>query len=95
PDELELATLLVKYADYLYTPGKHDFQDMPFGRVHRFSAKEVVITCYITAYLAKRILEISPAARNAVEKDNLYTMGDDRWGSADRVEYIGDPVGRG
>lgn len=95
PNNEELGSQLVKYSDFLYTPGKHDFQDMPFGRRHRFSAKEVVLTCYVTARLAKHILDISSAARQAVEKDNLYIMGDGRWGSSSRVKYRGDPLERG
>lgn len=89
----ELGVRLGKYADFLYNPGKHDF-DLPAGRHHRFTAKEVVVCSFITAKLAKEILDQSPAARHSVEKDNLYAIGG-KWGSPSRVEYWGDPLERG
>ena len=93
PSENELARKLMQYADFLYTPGKHDFS-LPPGRSHRFTAKEVILTCYITAALAKRILAKSKAASIAVSKDNLYVLPNDKWGSPKRVLYAGDPLER-
>lgn len=83
-----LAKALVRYNRFLYTPGKHDFS-LPPGRTHRFTAREVVLTTYITAVLAEKIKVISEAARKAVQKDNLYIIGG-RWGSKNRVEYAGE-----
>lgn len=87
PDLLELANELVRYCDFLYTPGKHDFSRPP-GRSHRFTSREVVLTVYITAELGNRILLVSENAREAVEDDNWYAIGG-RWGSKDRLEYYG------
>lgn len=84
----DLAEKLSRYNRFLYSPGKHDFS-LPPGRKHRFTAKEVVLTTYITAVLAERIKSASKLARVAIEKDNLYTIGG-RWGSRNRVQYVGD-----
>ena len=94
PDIEVLAFMLLRYSDFLYTPGKHDFS-LPPGRTHRFTAKEVVLCSYVTSKLAKEILRLSRGARIAVEKDNLYAIGGSRWGSSSRVEYWGDPMYRG
>lgn len=85
PELSELANDLVRYCDFLYTPGKHDFS-RPRGRSHRFTSREVVLTVYITAELGKRILQISESAREAIEDDNWYVIGG-RWGSTDRLDY--------
>ncbi len=90
----ELAMKLLRYSEFLYTPGKHDFS-LPPGREHRFTAKEVVLCSFITANLAKEILSISEGARTAVKEDNLYAIGGGRWGSSTRVEYWGNPINRG
>lgn len=87
PELGDLATLLVRYCNFLYNPGKHDFSH-PIGRSHRFTAREVVLTVYITAELGKRILSFSENAREAVEDDNWYAIGG-RWGSSDRLDYYG------
>lgn len=84
----DLAGKIKSYADFIYTPGKHDFS-LPPGRKHRFTAKEVVLAAYVTAELARSVLSISECARYAVEKDNLYSIGG-RWGSANRVNYEGE-----
>jgi len=70
------------------SPEKHDFT-LPPGRKHRFTAREVVLTTYVTAVMAKRIKAVSKKARTAVEKDNLYIIGG-RWGSKRRVRFAGD-----
>ena len=88
PETRDLALEIKRYADSIYTPGKHDFS-LPPGRKHRFTAKEVVLVAYITAELARRVLSVSKSARYAVEKDNMYTIGG-RWGSANRVNYEGE-----
>jgi len=88
PEIRDLAEKLLRYNKFLYSPGKHDFS-LPPGRKHRFTAKEVVLTTYVTAALAEQIKSISRFARIAVEKDNLYTIGG-RWRSRNRVEYVGD-----
>jgi hypothetical protein len=85
PEIGAVARALIRYNRFLYTPGKHDFS-LPPGRLHRFTAREVVLTTYVTAVLAEKIKAISQAARTAVEKDNLYMIGG-RWGSRKRVEY--------
>jgi hypothetical protein len=84
----ELAESLLRYNEFLYTPGKHDFS-LPPGRKHRFTAREVVLTTYVTAVLANKIKAISKTARIAVQKDNLYMVGG-RWGSRKRVEFAGE-----
>ena len=88
PELRDLARKLRRYNEFLYSPGKHDFS-LPPGRKHRFTAKEVVLTTFVTAALAEQIKSISEFARIAVEKDNLYMIGG-RWGSQDRVEYVGN-----
>jgi hypothetical protein len=85
PEIQDLAKAIMRYNRFLYTPGKHDFS-LPPRRHHRFTAREVVLTTYVTAVLAAKIKAISEAARIAVEKDNLYMIGG-RWGSKKRVEY--------
>lgn len=86
PSEIHaIAKILMRYNRFLYTPGKHDFS-LPPGRSHRFTAREVVLTTYISAVIAQRIKEVSKAACLAVEKDNLYIIGG-RWGSKSRVEF--------
>ena len=91
PEARDLAEKISRYAGFIYTPGKHDFS-LPAGRKHSFTAKEVVLSAYITAELAKGVLSISKCARYAVEKDNLYSIGG-RWGSANRVKYHGESEG--
>lgn len=75
----DIAKILLRYNEFLYTPGKHDFS-LPSGREHRFTAREVVLATYITAVIAKRIKAVSKAACIAVEKDDLYIIGG-RWGT--------------
>ncbi len=93
PETHDLALRLGRYAEFLYNPGKHDFS-LPTGRHHRFTAKEVVVCTFVTAKFGKEILRQSSAARQAVQKDNLYTIGG-KWGSSSRVEYWGNPLERG
>lgn len=88
PEIHEVAKTLARYNQFLYCPGKHDFS-LPKGRKHRFTVKEVVLTTYVTAFIAEKIKELSELARIAVEKDNLYIIGG-RWGSKSRVEYAGE-----
>jgi hypothetical protein len=85
PEIQDLAKALLRYNSFLYTPGKHDFS-LPPGRQHRFTAREVVLTTYVTAVLGEKIKAISKAALLAVKKDNLYMIGG-RWGSKKRVIY--------
>ena len=87
PEVSDLANFLVRYCDFLYTPGKNDFS-LTRGESHRFTSREVVLTVYITAELGKRILLASENAREAVKDDNLYTTGG-RWGSNNRLKYYG------
>jgi hypothetical protein len=87
PPEIQaIAKILQRYNEFIYTPGKHDFSHPP-GRKHRFTAREVVLTTYISAVIAQRIKAASKVACTAIEKDNLYTIGG-RWGSKSRVEYV-------
>lgn len=88
PEIQDIAKTLIRYNSFLYTPGKHDFT-LPPGRKHRFTAREVVLTTYVTAVMAKRIKAVSKKARTAVEKDNLYIIGG-RWGSKRRVRFARD-----
>jgi hypothetical protein len=87
PEIEGIARILIRYNEFLYTPGKHDFS-LPPGRSHRFTAREVVLTTYITAIIAKKIKAVSKLACTAVEKDNLYIIGG-RWGSNQRVKFAG------
>ena len=57
----ELVNRLKKYNSFLYQPGKHDF-DIPRGRSHRFTSKEVVLTAFITMKLADDIKKLSQHA---------------------------------
>jgi hypothetical protein len=88
PEIQDIAKFLLRYNEFLYTPGKHDFS-LPPGRKHRFTAREVVLATYITAVIAKRIKAVSKAACIAVEKDDLYIIGG-RWGSKERVKFVHD-----
>jgi len=58
---LELLDKLTRYNSFLYQPGKHDF-DIPRGRRHRFTSKEVVLTAFITMKLADEIKNLSQHA---------------------------------
>jgi hypothetical protein len=87
PQEIKkIASILVKYNRFLYTPGKQDFS-LPLGRKHRFTAREVVLTTYVTSVIASKIRAVSKIACEAVEKDNLYLIGG-RWGSKNRVDFV-------
>lgn len=57
----ELLAKLSKYNSFLYQPGKHDF-NIPSGRSHRFTSKEVVFTSFITMKLADDIKKLSQFA---------------------------------
>jgi hypothetical protein len=57
----ELVSKLKKYNSFLYQPGKHDF-NIPSGRSHRFTSKEVVLTAFITMKLADEIKKVSQFA---------------------------------
>lgn len=52
---------LRNYNSFLYQPGKHDF-NVPKGRKHRFTSREVVLTAFITMKLAEEIKKISSFA---------------------------------
>ena len=80
---------LIRYSNFIYTPGKHDFS-LPHGRTHRFTSKEVVYTVFLTAELGKQILSISQNARDAVDADNWYSVGGRNWGSGTRNRYYGE-----
>ena len=87
PPEIQaIAKILIRYNEFLYTPGKHDFS-LPPGRKHRFTVREVVLTAYISAVIARQIKAVSKAVCLAIEKDNLYIIGG-RWGSKSRVEFV-------
>jgi hypothetical protein len=87
PDLSNLARKLGRYADFMYTPAKHDF-NLPPSRQHRFTPEEVVFAAYVTIELGKQIQNVSKFAAYAVEKDYLYSIGG-RWGSGMRVKYGG------
>lgn len=57
----ELIDKLIRYNSFLYCPGKHDF-NIPPGRGHRFTSKEVVLAAFITMKLATEIKKISQTA---------------------------------
>jgi hypothetical protein len=57
----ELIDKLERYNSFLYQPGNHDF-NVPRGRGHRFTCKEVVLTTFITMKLADEIKKLSPHA---------------------------------
>jgi len=83
----ELSNYLIRYCDFLYNPGKHDFS-LPLGRSHRFTSREVVLTVYVTAELGRQILAISENAKEAVKADNWYAVGGGKWGGSERVRYF-------
>jgi hypothetical protein len=85
PELSDLANHLVRYCDFIYTPGKKD-NSLPPGWSHKFTSREVVLTVYITAELGKRILLVSENARKAVEDDDRYTISG-RWGRSNRLKY--------
>lgn len=63
PIESELADILNRYNRFLYRPAKHDFI-LPKGRVaHRFTAREVVLSAYVTMQLGERLGKLSPIAQ--------------------------------
>ena len=62
PERTQLADMLRKYNHFLYRPGKHDFKLPADRKEHRFTAREVVLTIFITMNLAERLMSISPAA---------------------------------
>jgi hypothetical protein len=83
----DLCARLVKYGEFLYTPGKHDFS-LPSKRSHRFSVEEVVFVTYVTLELGKQIQAKSKLARELVEGDNNpYVFSSGKWGSSNRVYY--------
>ena len=49
----DLSLKLQRYSQFIYTPGKHDF-NLPPGRSHRFTPEEVVLTAYVTMELGER-----------------------------------------
>ena len=50
---------LRQYNSFLYRPGKHDFTLPPGRRGHRFTAKEVVLTAFVTIALANILRQYS------------------------------------
>lgn len=69
PDELY--NKLSTYNDFLYVPGKHDF-NVPANRKHRFTSKEVVIAAFVTMKLASEIKSLSKMAREYSEKTKRW-----------------------
>jgi hypothetical protein len=65
-----LADFLQKYNRFLYRGAKHDFTLPSNRKSHRFSAREVVLTAYITMNLAERLSNISQVARD-VKNDKI------------------------
>jgi hypothetical protein len=65
---------LTRYNSFLYQPGKHDFR-VPYGRRHRFTSKEVVLTAFITMKLADEIKKLSDfvtqVSLNRIDIDEL------------------------
>jgi len=83
----DLVENLCRFNSFLYSPSKHDFS-LPFGRQHRFTSREAVLTAYIAMELGERIKSLSKLVRIAIERDDLYSIGG-RWGSKERVSYHG------
>ena len=84
-----LPEMLRRFADFLYTPAKHDFR-IPKGQSHRFTSREAVLAVYVSIELGARILKVSSQARKAAKADNWYILTQGRWGSGTRVHYVGD-----
>jgi hypothetical protein len=65
PSYESLVDSLQRYNRFLYRGAKHDFT-LPAGRkTHRFTAREVVLTAFITMNLADKIVSISYMAKEA------------------------------
>jgi hypothetical protein len=65
PEQGKLVEILQKYNKFLYTEAKHDFK-LPANReIHRFTAREVVLTAFITMNIAERLTAISHMAEEA------------------------------
>lgn len=58
----ELQEELLEYNKLLYVPAKHDF-DVPKDRNHRFTLREVILSCFLTIKFAEEIKTISSFAR--------------------------------
>lgn len=70
----ELLDKLTRYNSFLYQPGKHDF-NIPNGRNHRFTSKEVVLTAFITMKLADDIVKLSQhAAKVSLDQVELRDL---------------------
>ncbi len=65
PDYEALVILLQKYNRFLYRGAKHDFTLPANRKTHRFTAREVVLTAFITMKLADRLSNISRMAEDA------------------------------
>ena len=67
----QLANRLRRYNRCLYRDAKHDFR-LPKGRKeHRFTAREVVLTIFITMNLADIIVNISPMAARVKRDEEM------------------------
>jgi len=65
PGYESLTVLLDKYNRFLYRGAKHDFTLPANRQSHRFTAREVVLTAFITMKLADRLSKISHMAEDA------------------------------
>ncbi len=68
PLQNKLSGYLEKYNQFLYRPAKHDFKLPPNRKQHRFTAREVVLSAYVTMQLGKELAKLSNVA-NAVKND--------------------------
>ena len=71
PECAPLANMLRKYNRLLYRPGKHDFKLPADRKEHRFTAREVILTIFITMNLAERLIRISPAAARVKRDEEI------------------------
>lgn len=68
PSESKLTNYLKRYNRFLYRPAKHDFKLPPGRKSHRFTAREVVLTAYVTMQLGEELAKLSEIA-NSVKMD--------------------------
>ena len=72
PSESKLTNFLERYNRFLYRPAKHDFK-LPSGRkYHRFTAREVVLSAYVTMQLGEELAKLSEIANSVtMDKENI------------------------
>jgi hypothetical protein len=72
PSESKLTNFLERYNRFLYRPAKHDFK-LPTGRkYHRFTAREVVLSAYVTMQLGEELAKLSEMADSVKnDKENI------------------------